>query len=155
MHHTESACSDEHRGQRSAAGQSLWRQLLAVRVLLERTRARAKFQFTLWGVSQDWRMWVVSIRLQTQSEAVMNINIRASWAETEHACSAATAVPACRRCVWTATTWVHDTLTCAQYKASTVWPINTETHTMWPNWLEQRANNTHHSIVQQSKNHCH
>lgn len=45
---------------------------------------------------------------------------------------------------------LYDTLTCAQYKAGPVWPINTEAFTMWPNWLEQWAN-THRTIVQQSK----
>lgn len=73
--------------------------------------------------------WLVSFRPQSQSGAVININIRANWVETEHAyfSLAAMAVSEYWHCIWTATAWVHNTLNCAPHKASTVWPINTDT----------------------------
>lgn len=88
-------------------------------------------------------------------KAVMNINIRASWAETEHACLAGR--------IWMQTLHLKSEDVGAQHPndraaqsqhcmAYRHWRIHNVT--MWPNWLEQQANITHHAIVQQSKNHC-
>lgn len=74
-------------------------------------------------------MRLVSFRPQSQSRTVININIRANWVETEHAyfSLAAMAVSEYWHCIWTAKTWVHNTLNCAPHKASTVWPVYADT----------------------------
>lgn len=115
---------------RSAAGQRVW---------LEETQAGRKFHFTLWF---------------HRVKNVAFISVRLRWiSTTEHACFS------CYGSIWMQTMCLNSQNATAQQPrlvlANTKQTLcGASTHTMWPNRLERRAKNTHHSIVQQSKNQC-